>query len=113
VFFSTGTDVQQNIFSKETKLNFANAFRKLVQKTVIWKDNIDDEDHPFHDQPSNILIHKWVPQNEVLGKPKTPLKLTENEKQFLQHFLCALTQFLRNISFTKPLGAKLSEYNLV
>lgn len=34
----------------------------------MWKDNIDDEDHPFNDRPSNILIHKWVPQNEILGK---------------------------------------------
>lgn len=67
VFFSSGTDIQQTIFSKQVKTNFANAFYNLVQKTVIWKDNIADEDHPFNDKPSNILIHKWIPQNEVLG----------------------------------------------
>ncbi|XP_066142819.1 UDP-glycosyltransferase UGT5-like [Euwallacea fornicatus] len=123
VFFSTGTDVQQNIFSQKTKRNFANAFKRLVQKTVIWKDNIDDDEHPFNNQPSNILIHKWIPQLEVLGHKHTKLIITTGGSLTIQeaiyHGVPVLgipiyNEHQKNIQFIvdKNLGLKLDYHNL-
>ncbi|XP_019758071.2 UDP-glucosyltransferase 2 [Dendroctonus ponderosae] len=121
IFFSAGTDIQQNIFSPETKLLFANAFMNLSQKTIMWKDNIDDEDHPFNDRPSNILIHKWVPQNEILGHPHTKLFITTGGSLSIQEAIYHGVPVLgipiydehhRNIQFIvdRHLGLKL-DYN--
>ncbi|XP_066262229.1 UDP-glycosyltransferase UGT5-like [Euwallacea similis] len=123
IFFSTGTDVQQNIFSQETKRNFANAFYRLVQKTIIWKDNIDDDEHPFNNKPSNILIHKWTPQLEVLGHVHTKLIITTGGSLSIQEAIYHGVPVLgipiydehhKNIQFIvdRNLGLKLDYHNL-
>ncbi|KAL1513968.1 hypothetical protein ABEB36_003302 [Hypothenemus hampei] len=123
VIFSTGTDIQQHIFGEETKMNFARAFDKLVQKTVVWKDNIDDDEHPFRDKPSNILIHKWIPQNDVLGHVHTKLLITTGSTLSIQeaiyHGVAVIglpiyDEHHKNIQFIldRNLGLKLDFNNL-
>lgn len=41
---------------------FLQAFRKLPHR-IVWK--LDDE---IGGLPNNVLISKWVPQKEILGK---------------------------------------------
>lgn len=40
------------------------AFRKLSKYTVLWKINVEEFPVPL---PSNVVIRKWVPQNDILG----------------------------------------------
>ncbi|CAG9766430.1 unnamed protein product [Ceutorhynchus assimilis] len=82
IFFSLGTDIQQNIFSKETKKAFAKAFMRLHQKTVIWKDNADE--HPYGEGVSNILMHKWMPQGDLLGHRHAVLLITTGGSMSVQ-----------------------------
>lgn len=51
---------------------FKDVFRKLKQR-VLWK----FEDNSLTDIPSNVLIQKWMPQNDILAHP--------NVKVFISH----------------------------
>lgn len=47
---------------------FLGTFRKLKQR-VLWK----YEDDSLTDIPSNVMIQKWMPQNDILGHPNVIL----------------------------------------
>lgn len=47
---------------KEKSKIFLNVFRKLKQR-VLWK----WEDDNMEDKPDNVMIGKWLPQNDILG----------------------------------------------
>ncbi len=48
--------------SPEMVTAFKNAFAEIPQR-VIWK----FEDH-IQDLPTNVLLSKWLPQRDILGK---------------------------------------------
>lgn len=47
---------------------FSDSFKQIKQK-VLWK----YEDESLTDIPSNVLIQKWLPQNEILAHPNVIL----------------------------------------
>lgn len=47
----------------DKKNAFLNVFRRL-KLTVLWK----WEDDQLDNKPDNVIIRKWLPQNEILGK---------------------------------------------
>lgn len=49
--------------SRDTKNKFLNAFSKL-KETVLWKYTGDD----LVGASKNVIIRKWYPQNDILGK---------------------------------------------
>lgn len=58
------------------KLNaFIETFRLLKQK-VLWK----FENETLPNMPSNVMIRKWLPQNEVLAHKNIVLFLTHGGK---------------------------------
>lgn len=50
---------------------FLNVFRRLKQR-VLWK----WEDDQIPNLPSNVLVQKWMPQNDILAHRNTKLFLT-------------------------------------
>ncbi|XP_017492768.1 PREDICTED: UDP-glucuronosyltransferase 2B15-like [Rhagoletis zephyria] len=72
IYFSFGTVVKDTGMPIE-KLNlFLDAFRQLKQR-VLWK--FENESIP--NLPSNVLIKKWLPQNDILAHP--------NARAFISH----------------------------
>ncbi|KAK4883758.1 hypothetical protein RN001_000029 [Aquatica leii] len=70
IFFSLGTIINSNMFTDEDINAFLNVFSKL-QEVVVWKFNVN-----VQNVPKNVFISEWLPQNDILGHPKTKLFIT-------------------------------------
>ncbi|XP_072037321.1 UDP-glucuronosyltransferase 2B7-like [Amphiura filiformis] len=69
LLFTMGTTTQGA--NKEFANIFAKAFAQVPHK-VIWKLSGD----PPEDTPSNVMVTKWLPQNDLLGHPKTKIHVS-------------------------------------
>lgn len=63
VFFSMGSTVRCSTMPEHRVKIFQRAFSKLKER-VIWK----WEDDEMPGKPDNVLLGKWLPQNDILGK---------------------------------------------
>ncbi|XP_055312528.1 UDP-glucosyltransferase 2-like isoform X2 [Sitodiplosis mosellana] len=71
IFFSLGSVVNASKMPK-AKLNvFLETFSQLKQR-VIWK----FEDESIENLPENVIVRKWLPQNDLLAHPKVILFIT-------------------------------------
>jgi glucuronosyltransferase len=62
IFFSLGTNVRSDKLSTEKVKAFLDAFSELPQR-VLWKWESDT----LPGQPKNVMLGKWLPQNDILG----------------------------------------------
>ncbi|XP_068212407.1 UDP-glucosyltransferase 2-like [Palaemon carinicauda] len=69
IYFSLGSIVRGKDMPSVYKVMFLEAFRRLPQR-VVWKYEGDDL---VNDLPTNVIIKKWLPQQDILGHPKTRL----------------------------------------
>ncbi|XP_044263387.1 UDP-glycosyltransferase UGT5-like isoform X2 [Tribolium madens] len=67
VVFSLGTNVRSDKLDKRTQKALLEAFSK-IQQTVIWK--FESE---IDNLPKNVIVRKWLPQNDVIGHPNVKL----------------------------------------
>ncbi len=65
------------------RLAFLNAFKKLKLK-VLWK----WETEQMEGQPDNVMLSKWLPQQEVLAHPNVKLFVTHGGQSSFQETLC-------------------------
>lgn len=65
ILFSLGTNVQGSMLGDERITMILEAFRMLPKYTFLWKINLKEFPIPL---PSNVVVRKWVPQNDILGK---------------------------------------------
>ena len=72
VYVSFGSAIQPTDMSSKRKEAFLETFRKLKYQ-IIWKWNEDS----IPDLPSNVILTKWVPQQDLLAHP--------NLKAFVTH----------------------------
>lgn len=71
IFFSLGSCIR-SIDLPEDKLNaFIETFRSLKQR-VLWK----FENETIKNLPSNVMIRKWLPQNDILAHKNLKLFIT-------------------------------------
>lgn len=63
IYFSLGTVTTGSTLPPKKKNVFINVFRNLTQN-ILWK----WENEFMPDKPTNVLLKKWVPQNDLLGK---------------------------------------------
>ncbi|XP_076275155.1 UDP-glycosyltransferase UGT5-like [Rhynchophorus ferrugineus] len=70
VYFSMGSNLKSKNMPDDRKKIFLNVLGRLKQK-VIWK---FEEDLPG--KPSNMLIKKWLPQQDILAHPNVRLFIT-------------------------------------
>lgn len=65
IFFSLGSNFLSKHMSNEKKQMFLEAFRQIPQR-VVWK----YEDETLQNIPQNVLVKKWCPQTDILGKTR-------------------------------------------
>ncbi|CAG9767341.1 unnamed protein product [Ceutorhynchus assimilis] len=70
IYFSMGSNLESKDLPETKKRAILNVLGKLNQK-VIWK---FEEDLPG--KPSNVLIRKWCPQQDILAHPNIKLFIT-------------------------------------
>ncbi|KAH8295862.1 hypothetical protein KR018_004803 [Drosophila ironensis] len=71
VYFSLGSYMKSTDMPPEKTALILKAFGQLKQK-VIWK----YENDSIGDLPANVLIRKWMPQNDILAHPNVKLFIT-------------------------------------
>lgn len=72
IFFSLGSNINSADLSLEKREIILRVFARLQQK-ILWK----WEDDTLPNQPENVMIDKWLPQDDVLAHP--------NVKLFISH----------------------------
>ncbi|XP_023702334.1 UDP-glucuronosyltransferase 2B31 isoform X3 [Cryptotermes secundus] len=68
IFFSLGTNVRSDKMSAVKLKAFLDAFSELPQR-VLWKWESDT----LPGQPKNVMLGKWLPQNDILAHPNIHL----------------------------------------
>lgn len=71
IYFSMGSMLKGCNFPAEKRDAFIKAFSKLKEK-VLWK----YENTSLPNKPKNVLVKKWMPQNDILANPKVKLFIT-------------------------------------
>ncbi|XP_063233927.1 UDP-glycosyltransferase UGT5-like isoform X2 [Bacillus rossius redtenbacheri] len=66
IYFSLGSNVRSDKLDASKRQMFLDAFRQLDGYRVLWK---WESDH-LPGQPDNVMIQKWMPQQDVLRHPK-------------------------------------------
>jgi UDP:flavonoid glycosyltransferase YjiC (YdhE family) len=66
VLMSLGTNIRSDMMTKETLENIIETFKQLPQYNFIWK--FESDNLPVK-LPANVLITKWLPQNDILAHP--------------------------------------------
>ncbi|XP_017479994.1 PREDICTED: UDP-glucuronosyltransferase 2B15-like, partial [Rhagoletis zephyria] len=72
IYFSFGTQVETKDMPLEKLQIFTDVFRQLKQR-VLWK----FENDSIPNVPDNVIIKKWLPQNDILAHP--------NMRAFISH----------------------------
>nr|AGC84403.1 glucosyl glucuronosyl transferases [Locusta migratoria] len=78
IYFSLGSNVRSNAMPAWKRQAFIEAFRQLPQR-VLWKWESDS----LPDQPDNVMVRKWLPQQDVLAHPKVRLFIMQGGLQSL------------------------------
>jgi glucuronosyltransferase len=63
IYFSLGTNVLSDHMPEEKRRAFLEAFSELPQK-ILWKWESDS----LPEQPANVKLAKWLPQQDILGR---------------------------------------------
>ncbi|CAL8107615.1 unnamed protein product [Orchesella dallaii] len=71
IVFSLGSIVPARLMPEEFRKIFIRVFGRLKQR-VVWK----WETGEMPDTPPNVLIRKWLPQQDILGHPNVKLFMT-------------------------------------
>ena len=72
IYVSFGSTLKPSQMTEERKEWFISVFRRLSVYRIIWK---WDEDS-IEDLPSNVLLTKWAPQQDILGHPNIKVFVT-------------------------------------
>lgn len=65
IYFSLGSNMRSSSMGEARRKAFLKAFSKFPQYLVLWKWETEDM---MEEQPKNMLLKKWMPQQDVLGK---------------------------------------------
>ncbi|KAF2892702.1 hypothetical protein ILUMI_13474 [Ignelater luminosus] len=79
VYFSLGSNVRSASLSADVREKIIGALSEIPYK-VLWK----WEDESLPDQPKNVIIRKWLPQQDVLGHPKVKVFVTQGGLQSIE-----------------------------
>ena len=83
IYVSFGSVLKASVMSDDKREALLEVFRKLKQK-VLWK---WETDH-MNNIPSNVMLHKWLPQQDVLGHPNVKLFVSHGGHSSFQDTLC-------------------------
>ena len=83
IYVSFGSVLKASVMSDDKRKALLSVFGKLKEK-VLWK---WETDH-MEDQPSNVMLHKWLPQQDVLGHPNVKLFVSHGGQSSFQETVC-------------------------
>ena len=83
IYVSFGSVLKASVMSEDKRLTLLNVFGKLKQK-VLWK----WETEHMEDKPPNVMLHKWLPQQDVLGHPNVKLFVSHGGQSSFQETIC-------------------------
>ncbi|CAG9860676.1 unnamed protein product [Phyllotreta striolata] len=79
IYFSLGSNVRSSSLSQELRKEIIGALAELPYK-VIWK---WEEDH-LPNQPKNVMVRKWLPQQDILGHPNVKVFFMQGGLQSIE-----------------------------
>jgi glucuronosyltransferase len=97
IYVSFGSVIQASQMPDELRIQLTSAFGQLKQK-VLWKWETEE----MKDKPDNVMLSKWLPQQDILAHPKLRLFITHGGQSSCQESLC----------HQKPMVSKLISYSI-
>ena len=83
IYISFGSAFSASTMSDQKRKIFVNVFEKLKQKILLkW------ETEYMEDRPANVMLHKWLPQQDVLGHPNVILFVSHGGQSSFQETIC-------------------------
>lgn len=70
ILFSLGTNVKSEFLGMDKLKAIANALSEFPEYHVIWKIDLSKVELEL---PKNVFVRSWLPQNDILGDPRTKL----------------------------------------
>ncbi len=83
ILVAFGTVLQASQMAEGFGEKLVSVFRRLKQR-VIWKWEVDE----MPDKPDNVMLLKWLPQQDILGHPKLKLYINHGGQSGFQESLC-------------------------
>ena len=83
IYVSFGTVIKAAFMSDDKRKMFLNTFKDRKEK-VLWK----WETETMEGKPNNVMLSKWLPQQEVLAHPNVKLFITHGGQSSFQETLC-------------------------
>ena len=83
IYVSFGSVLRASFMSEDKRKLFLNVFKGLKQK-ILWKWETEE----MEDKPDNVMLSKWLPQQEVLAHPNVKLFITHGGQSSFQETLC-------------------------
>jgi glucuronosyltransferase len=75
VLFSLGTNIRSDKLTPEVQQMFLKTFEKFPDYRFLWKFENENSNFKF---PSNVMVQKWMPQNDILAHNKTVAFITHS-----------------------------------
>ena len=83
IFVSFGSMLKGSLMSEKMRQIFTHAFGKLKQR-VLWK----WESEEMEGKPDNVMLSKWLPQQDLLAHPNLKLFISHMGQSSSQEALC-------------------------
>jgi glucuronosyltransferase len=83
IFVSFGSILKASQMSDELRIKLTSVFGQLKQR-VLWKWETEE----MKDKPDNLMLAKWLPQQDILAHPKLRLFITHGGQSSCQEALC-------------------------
>lgn len=74
IFFSLGTQVQSSQMPAAQLNAFVRVFGRLTKQRILWKWEVDTLEPGMISD--NLMVKKWMPQNDILAHPKVRVFIT-------------------------------------
>ena len=75
--------LKASLMSEEKLAVLLSVFGSLKQK-VLWKWETDT----MKNKPENVMLYKWLPQQDILGHPKVKMFVSHGGQSSFQETLC-------------------------
>ncbi len=92
IYVSFGSVLKAKEMTEERRKMFIKVFGSLKQK-VIWKWETEQMD----DKPDNVMLSKWLPQQDILGHENIKLFISHAGQSSMQETLCHQTPTVSHI----------------
>lgn len=106
VYVSFGSVLKPSLMSYGSKQILLRTFGRFPQYDFLWKWDQDE----MEGKPDNVLLSKWLPQQDILAHPKLKLFVTHAGQSSFQETLCHQKPVIAiPVTGDQPINAKEAE----